>query len=287
MKLVYKGEAESFDDNWKIRSEAHYLHWTRGQIENQIQLAFRNHWEVFSSLLEACDDYNGGKRVLEVGCGRGSLSAYFSDAGYDCSLLDISAQAIKIAKEAFAQNQLDADFHVGDAENLQFDENSFDIVFSIGLLEHFEELDNVISEQIRILDQGGMWFGYIVPEYTDNIQQDYKWINAVLKQYMSGIETAQPQKASIFRSDYGSERYIPVLEKNGLMIRGVSGIYSTPMISHSIDFPFSLMPQKAELELVEHLKMLLGRRKEKNPQIHPWLCTEGFGNAFLIWGIKK
>ena len=285
--MVYKGEAESFDNNWKIRSEAHYLHWTRGQIKNQIQFAFRNHWEVFSELMTKAASFNGGKRVLEVGCGRGSLSAYFSDAGYNCTLLDISAEAIKIAEEAFSKNDLNAEFHVGDAESLSFSDMSFDIVFSIGLLEHFEILDSVISEQVRVLDSGGLWFGYIVPKYIDNIQKDYNWINTILAQYAVIDNSTQPVKAEIFRSDYGSERYLPILEKNGINVLGVSGIYSTPMISHSIDFPFSLMPEVAELEFVSYQNTLLNSRRVSHPKRHPWLCEEGEGNAFLIWGVKK
>lgn len=284
---MYNGEVKQFDDNWKARSEAHYLHWTRGPVQNQIQFAFRNHWEVFSEILGNTQAYNSGKRVLEVGCGRGSLSAYFSEAGYDCSLLDISSEAVKIAQQAFNANDLQGNFIVGDAQNLKFRDNSFDILFSIGLLEHFEHLDDVIKEQIRVLDTGGLWFGYIVPEYKDNIQRDHHWINELLKHYASDANTHQPEKEDIYRSDYNSDRYVPVLESSGLKIEGISGIYSTPMISHSIDFPFSLMPKSAEEILLKHFETIFESRKKKNPNQHPWLCPEGEGNAFLIWGVKK
>ena len=42
--------------------------------------------------------------------------------------------------------------------------------FYQGLLEHFEDIVTPIEEQIRILDKGGLFIGYIVPEYEDNIQ---------------------------------------------------------------------------------------------------------------------
>jgi len=57
------------------------------------------------------------------------------------------------------------------------------------------------------------------------------------------------------------------------------------MISHSIDFPFSLMPQKSEQELVQYFKKIL-IEIEKKTGTHPWLCKEGYGNAFLVWGVK-
>ena len=155
------GDVELFDDNWKKREEAYYNHWTRGDIQNQIQLAFRNHWLLFNELMNE-ERYNDGKKVLEIGCGRGSLSCYFSDAGYDCTLVDLSKNAISLAKEIFYKNNLKANFLVGDANSLDFKDSSFDIIYSIGLLEHFEDIEQTLSEQIRVLKDGGIWFGYIV-----------------------------------------------------------------------------------------------------------------------------
>ena len=55
-------EAEAFDGNWSIAPEAQYLHWTRCQPQNQIQFAFRQHWETFKNILGAQPI---GKDVLE------------------------------------------------------------------------------------------------------------------------------------------------------------------------------------------------------------------------------
>jgi ubiquinone/menaquinone biosynthesis C-methylase UbiE len=280
------GDTKAFDTNWKNRSESLYTHWTKGKIQNQIQLAFRNHWLLFSELMEKEKNYNKGKRVLEVGCGRGSLSCYFSENNYDCTLLDLSESVIDIAKNIFTKNNLPANFIVGDANNLNIPDNSFDVIFSIGLLEHFEDIVIPLSEQIRVLDKGGIWFGYIVPEYKENIQKDYKWINNILKGYQENGSQKAEEKEVIYRSDYGSERYIPILEDLGLTNIHASGVYPVPMISHSIDFPFSLMPQESEKKLVEYLQKILKKNQEKTGK-NKWLCQEGYGNAFLVWGVKK
>ncbi len=279
-----KGDAGSFDTNWKTREESLYTHWTRGEVKNQIQLAFRNHWLLFSELMKSEKAYNSGKRVLEIGCGRGSLSCYFSDAGYDCTLVDLSENVIDIAQEIFEKHDLKANFLVDDANNLKIEDNSFDVIYSIGLLEHFEDIETPLKEQIRVLDSGGIWFGYIVPEYTDNVQKEYEWINALLKGYQN--QGGAVQKESIYRSDFGSERYVPVLEKLGLENIQASGVYPIPMISHSIDFPFSLMPKASEQSLVGHFQKMLAENSEKTGK-NSWLCEEGYGNAFLVWGVKK
>jgi ubiquinone/menaquinone biosynthesis C-methylase UbiE len=285
MSEIIKGDAGAFDANWKAREESNYTHWVRGEVENQIQLAFRNHWSLFSELMVKEPLYLSGKRVMEIGCGRGSLSCYFSDAGYDCTLVDLSEKVLETAEKIFSNNDLDAKFLVGDANDLEMPDNSFDVIYSIGLLEHFEDVETTLKEQIRVLADGGIWFGYIVPKYSNNIQKDYAWINNILKGYQENHEATEQNKEKIFRSDYGSERYIPILERLGLKNVQASGVYPLPMISHSIDFPFSLMPKKSEQELVEYLKKMLIENQNKTGT-HPWLCKEGHGNAFLVWGVK-
>lgn len=281
-----QGDPKSFDINWKNRDETHYTHWTKNKVKNQIQLAFRNHWKLFSEIIKKQKNFNKGKRVLEIGCGRGSLSCYFSDSGFDCTLVDLSKKVIDVAKNIFKKNKLNARFSVDDTNSLKFSDNSFDIIFSIGLLEHFEDIKKPLKEQIRVLDKGGIWFGYIVPKYTHNIQADYSWVNKVLKGYSQKINRTVNYKQKIFRSDAGSKKYIPILKKLGLKHIQASGVYPLPMISHSIEFPFSLMPDESEKFLVKYFENILKKIKAKTGK-NPWLCKEGFGNAFLIWGIKK
>ncbi len=282
--VKYTGTNEEWNKNWQLREEAFYTHWTKSEPENQIQLAFRNHWKLFNTFMDS-PNYNGGKRVLEVGCGRGSLSSYFSEAGFECTLLDLSPDVIEIAKEIFAHNNLSANFLVGDAYDLELDDNSFDLVFSIGVFEHFEDIATPIKEQIRILDKGGLFIAYIVPEYNDNIQKNFHWVNEILKGYVNSnnLRPGQSDKHEVYRSDRGSEKYIPVLEEFGLKNISSSGTYPVPMISHSINFPFSLMPPESEKSFVRYLDSIL---KSNTNFPHPWMCNEGEGNAFVIWGYK-
>jgi len=284
MKKNINGDKKSFKKSWKVQKERTYNHWTKGEPQNQVQLAFRNHWEVFLELMQH-KKFNKGKRCLDVGCGRGGMSAYFIDAGFDCNLLDISPEVIDAAKKILKQNDLKANLSVGDANKLPFEDSSFDVVFSIGLLEHFENIEKPIREQVRILDKGGLFIGYVVPRYTNNIQSDYHWINNILKIYHKDNEQIA-HKEKLFRSDSNSKFYAKILKKLGLKSIGASGIYSLPMISHSIDFPFSLMPAEAEKELVRHFKAKLQERRDKFNK-YPWLCKEGRGQAFLIWGYKQ
>lgn len=276
----HRGEGANFDHNWNSVPEARYLHWTRDEPVNQIQLAFRQHWLTFQELLPHRSEK---KRVLEVGCGRGSLSAYFAEAGWDCTLLDISPAAIELARSAFHANSLAASFEVGDCLNMSFDDGVFDVVFSIGLLEHFDDIGLAIREQVRVLAPGGVFIGYVVPNMPENIQKDFFWVCEILRAILP--TAASEAKTAVFRSDLLSPPYLAVMRDCGLEDVQASGIYPLPMISNSPDFPFTLLPAQAEAALVNHFNATLAA-KQKRDGGNPWLCDEGYGQAFLVWGRK-
>jgi len=273
------GSTKEFDANWKNRKETLYNHWIRGDVENQIQLAFRSHWKLFQELLKD----NSGKKCLEVGCGRGSISSYFADAGYDCTLLDYSQSVLDTAKKVFENNGHKAKFVCGDARNLPFQDGQFDVVVSIGLLEHFEDIQTIIDQQYRILNKGGVFLGYIVPENKENIQKYFNFINKILN-YIYRLfkgNRKELQKVDIYRSDDDSKVYVDCINKHKIKDLFVSGVYPLPMISHSPEFPFSLLPKPLEKLLTTVFKSVLIFRKlifKRNP----WLCDEKLGQAFLV-----
>ena len=278
------GSVNEFDQNWKTRKEARYNHWTRGWPRNQIQLAFRSHWILFDEILK--DRLRAS--CLEVGAGRGSISSYFSDHGTCCTLLDTSSEILKIAEQIFKTNGHKAKYMEGNALSLPFPDNSFDVVVSIGLLEHFEDINRVIEEQVRVLNPHGTFLGYIVPERADNVQRYWHWLNKILKFFANiwGFNKGILAKSEVYRSDYGSERYLPLIKKLDVEDIIVTGVYPLPMISHSPEFPFSLLPAPVEFILVRIFELVLLSRKilyKKNP----WMCREGFGQAFLISFRKK
>lgn len=279
-KYLKIGSSKEFDQNWKSRSETKYNHWSENRPNNQIQLAFRSHWEYFSEMLNGYEY----KTCLEVGSGRGSISSYFAENNFACTLLDSSESILDTAREIFKKNGHSADFVHADALEMPFHDNTFDVVISIGLLEHFENVEKPINEQYRVLKPGGLFIGYIVPERPDNVQKYFNWINNLLKFLYNLFRSEKKnklEKVKIFRSDYGSNRYLPFITKLNISDLFVSGVYPLPMISHSPEFPFSLLPKFLEKLLTTIFKAVLTVRRfifKRNP----WLCDEKFGQAFII-----
>lgn len=268
-----------FDKNWKSRKETLNNYWTPGTCRNQIQLAFRCHWRLFGEILGKTT----GGRCLEVGCGRGSISSYFAANGFDCVLLDYSRHVLGTARDIFSRVGHRADFVCGDANGLPFASDSFDVVVSIGLLEHFDNIRTPLEEQIRVLKPGGTFLGYIVPENPGNIQKYFRWCNTILRRAaaLANVHGQSAVKEAVYRNDMGSERYLPILKS--LRVHGLTatGVYPMPMISHSPEFPFSLMHPTAEYGLTRVFEVVLGLRRLLFGR-NPWMCSEAMGQAFLV-----
>jgi SAM-dependent methyltransferase len=96
-----------------------------------------------------------GLKVLEIGCGLGTDGAQFAEAGADYTGVDLTEAAVELARTRFELFELSGDFRVADAENLDFADESFDLVYAHGVLHHTPETSKAIQEIHRVLRPGG------------------------------------------------------------------------------------------------------------------------------------
>ena len=93
--------------------------------------------------------------VLEVGCGLGTDAARFARSGARYTGIDLTQRSIELARERFRQEGLAGEFQIGDAEQLSFPDDSFDLFYSHGVLHHTPDIDRAIREARRVLRPGG------------------------------------------------------------------------------------------------------------------------------------
>jgi len=96
-----------------------------------------------------------GLKVLEIGCGLGTDGAQFAEAGADYTGVDLTEAAVELARRRFELFSLPGKFQTADAENLAFADDSFDLVYSHGVLHHTPETEKAIKEIHRVLRPGG------------------------------------------------------------------------------------------------------------------------------------
>lgn len=83
-----------------------------------------------------------GKHVLEYGCGPGSAAFDLAKLGAKVTAIDISDVAIEMAQKKAKEEGLEIEFHVMDAEDLQFDNDTFDLICGSGILHHLNLTDS-------------------------------------------------------------------------------------------------------------------------------------------------
>lgn len=107
-------------------------------------------------ILEAGEfDRFAGKRVLEIGCGLGTDGVQFARAGADYVGVDLTQAGVELARQNFAARNLHGEFLVADAEQLPFASNSFDHVYSFGVIHHTPNPNRIAGEIRRVLSPGG------------------------------------------------------------------------------------------------------------------------------------
>lgn len=97
-----------------------------------------------------------GDKVLNVGCGVGWLEKKLQD--FDVVGLDSSEEMVKEARTKHS-NKI---FVIGDAEKLEFEDRSFDVVTYITTLEFLPNYKNAIREACRVLKQKGRLVAMII-----------------------------------------------------------------------------------------------------------------------------
>ena len=151
----------------------------------------KNDWETFWDEKQDTDEVysNAGrvlrhlskvtslqkKKVLEIGAGTGRDSFPLVENGATVIQLDYAENSLRILKRLADESNLPVGIVGGDTFRLPFKEETFDVVFHQGLLEHFRKplAEQMLRENIRVLKQGGLllvdvpqrWHSYTVAKH--------------------------------------------------------------------------------------------------------------------------
>jgi ubiquinone/menaquinone biosynthesis C-methylase UbiE len=141
-----------------------------------------------------------GKKVLEIGVGAGSDFSQWVQNGAEATGIDLTEAAIQLTKEHLQFRNLPlatGTLQVADAEHLSFPNNSFDIVYSWGVLHHTPETAQALRECFRVLAPGGMlkimmyhlpsWTGWML--WTDSLFRKKKLYRSPREAMFENLES--------------------------------------------------------------------------------------------------
>jgi SAM-dependent methyltransferase len=106
-------------------------------------------------LLCEAADLRAGQRVLDVACGTGNVALSAGRRFCDAVGIDFVPALIERARERAAAERLPTRFEVGDAENLPFEDASFDVVLSVFGSMFAPDQEKAASELVRVCRPGG------------------------------------------------------------------------------------------------------------------------------------
>lgn len=116
--------------------------------------------DFYGDLLDAPPPFpiNKGDIVLDLGCGWGRVLKPVMDAGIDCIGLDISQNMLELSARHLSNNGHSPILIRGDGTTLPFRNNSFDMIYSLLVLQHLSKENGleVLKEVERILKSGGV-----------------------------------------------------------------------------------------------------------------------------------
>ncbi len=133
----------------KISTKNHWqTYWNRPDHQPMVR-----HEELLANLLATTSVK--GKKILEVGVGMGGDSIYLAKKGAIVTVLDFTKEALELIRENAKKSKVKITTVQADARAMPFRDNTFDVIFHQGLIEHYKNPRELLDEQKRVLKVGG------------------------------------------------------------------------------------------------------------------------------------
>lgn len=155
-----------------------------------------------------------GKRLLEIGCGMGTDLLQFARGGARCTGIDLTPRSVEITRHRFRLYGATGAFMISDGERLPFHSDSFDVVYSNGVLHHTPDTAGAIREVHRVLRPGGV--AKIMLYHRNSLNY---WLEIVLRRGLLGFEFLRGRSAEeimsrvVEHSDHGARPLVKVYSR--------------------------------------------------------------------------
>ena len=156
MKPLQGSTVDTVRDFWQAHINNEYYTDAERASDSYFDEIEKRRYGTHYHLPELFASMNGeGKELLEVGCGIGVDSIQLAKRGFEVTAVDLTENALAVARQFAAHRGASIDFRLGNAEGLDFPDQSFDAVYSFGVLHHTPDIERSVAEVHRVLRPGG------------------------------------------------------------------------------------------------------------------------------------
>ena len=166
-------------------------------------------------------EYEDRTDFLEIGCGNGEVSRYIAKT-YMGSVTATDIDSGQIDANLKVKDRIsNLTFKVADAVNLPYENDSFDVVISFGVLHHIEGWQKALSEIDRVLRPGGyiIYAEVIYPEAISDMDK--------VSRFSFGLEAIDVDEIKEFFDTNGFKEIHSLMEKS-LVCQNYEAVYQKP-----------------------------------------------------------
>lgn len=169
-------------DFWEKASCGENL-FLKGETEKEKYLnQAAERYKLEPEILEFADfSKSQSKKVLEIGVGLGADHQKWAESGADLYGCDLTQRAIDHTGNRLKIFGLKSNLMVGDAENLKYPDNYFDIVYSWGVIHHSPNTEKAVNEIRRVLKLNGI--AKIMIYHTYSVVGFMLWVRYALLKF--------------------------------------------------------------------------------------------------------
>ena len=228
-----KKQQELYDEGW--RKELETGKEERGNLQTNLEFIAQ------ADVLKAKD------KVLEIGCGIGTVVFKLSEQGYEVTGTDISGEAIAYGQKKYGDIHLE----VQAAETLPYDDESFGVVLSFDLFEHIAATDRHLSEVGRVLHPGGYYL-FQTPNKYSNVIYETLWTKSLQwRRYHPSLHSPGQLKRRLAKHGFET-RFIKMNPINEFTLEKLRKLGPIGYVFKKVDFRKAPLVLQTNLYVIAH-----------------------------------
>jgi SAM-dependent methyltransferase len=147
-----------------------------------------------------------GKRLLELGCGDGTIAQYLYDQGHNIAASDLALPALLAVQQRCPGLKV----FCATGTRLPYDDHTLDIVMSFDVVEHLPDIDAHFAEVWRVLKPGGVYLFHTPNIFTNAIHETIKCRGFAWRRYHCSLQSAWGLRRRLHRHGFTNLQWLHI-----------------------------------------------------------------------------